>query len=298
MFDWRKLEVFIKLFETRSFSKTAKELFLSQPTVTIHLKELEQYLGVKLFTRDTRKVIPTKAGKVVYEYGKQILLFYKQMERELWPYKDEEAGYVEIGGSTIPGQYILPRIIKLFKEEHPKIMVYLKVSDTQGVIENIINGHFEFGVVGAKTKQHELFFEPCCEDEIILIAPPDFPEEKLELSQLASFPIIKREEGSGTWKNVVQALENAGFNMGKLTIVGEMGSTEAVKSAVKEGLGLSFVSKRAVELELALNLVKGIEIKNLIIKRNFYLVYLKNKDFSPPSKKFLDFLRKIIGVDY
>ncbi|MFN3505426.1 MAG: LysR family transcriptional regulator, partial [Caldimicrobium sp.] len=96
MFDWRKLEVFVKLYETRNFSKTAKELFLSQPTVTIHLKELEQYLGVKLFTRDTRKVIPTKAGKIVYEYGKQILKFYKLMERELWPYKDEEAGYVEI----------------------------------------------------------------------------------------------------------------------------------------------------------------------------------------------------------
>ncbi|MFN4196882.1 MAG: selenium metabolism-associated LysR family transcriptional regulator [Caldimicrobium sp.] len=294
MFDWRKLEVFIKLYETRNFSKTAKELFLSQPTVTIHLKELEQYLGVKLFTRDTRNVIPTKAGKVVYEYGKQILLLYKQMEKELWPYKDEEAGYVEIGGSTIPGQYILPRIIKLFKEEYPKVMVYLKVSDTQGVIENIINGHFEFGVVGAQTKQNELFFEPCCEDEIILIAPPDFPEEKIELSQLANFPVIKREEGSGTWKNVMQALENADFNMGKLTIVGEMGSTEAVKSAVKEGLGLSFVSKRAVELELALNLVKRVEIKNLIIKRHFYLVYLKNKDFSPPCKKFLEFLRKII----
>ncbi len=294
MFDWRKLEVYIKVFETKSFSKAAKELFLSQPTVTIHLKELENYLGVRLLNRDTRNIIPTKAGKIVYEYGKQIIQLYKQMDKELWPYRDEEAGYVEIGGSTIPGQYILPKIIKLFKEENPKIKVYLKVSDTQGIIEGILGGIYEFGVVGAKIKQNELFFEACCEDEIVMIAPPDFPEDKISLAQLYTLPLIKREEGSGTWKNVVLSLEKAGINLAKLNIVGEMGSTEAVKSAVKEGLGLSFVSKRAIELEAALNLIKIVEIENLKINRNFYLVYLKNKEFFPSSQKLLSFFKKLI----
>lgn len=294
MFDWRKLEVFIKIFETKSFSKAAKELFLSQPTVTIHLKELENFLGVRLLDRDTRNVIPTKAGKIVYEYGKQILRIYKQMEKELWPYRDEEAGYIEIGGSTIPGQYILPRIIKLFKEENPKIKVYLKVSDTQGIIEGVLNGIFEFGVVGAKTKQSELNFEACCEDEIILIAPSDFSEDEISLSQIYTLPLIKREEGSGTWKNVILALERVGLNPAKLNIVGEMGSTEAVKSAVKEGLGLSFVSRRAVELELALNLIKAVRIKDLQIIRNFYLIYLRNKEFSPPGQKCLNFFKRLL----
>ncbi|MFN3920892.1 MAG: selenium metabolism-associated LysR family transcriptional regulator [Caldimicrobium sp.] len=294
MLDWRKLEVFIKVYETKSFSRAAKELFLSQPTVTIHLKELENFLGVRLLDRDTRNVIPTKAGKIVYEYGKQILHIYKQMEKELWPFKDDEAGYIEIGGSTIPGQYILPRIIKLFKEENPKIKIYLKVSDTQGVIEGVLNGIFEFGVVGAKTKQSELIFEACCEDEILLIAPSDFLEDEISLSQLYTLPLIKREEGSGTWKNVIQALEKVGLNPAKLNIVGEMGSTEAVKTAVKEGLGLSFVSKRAVELEVTLNLIKIVSIKNFQIKRNFFLIYLRNKEFSPPGQKFLNFFKKVI----
>lgn len=295
MFDWRKLEVFLKVYETKSFSKTAKELFLSQPTITIHIKELENTFGVKLLDRDTRNVIPTKAGKVVYTYGKQMLQIYRQMERELLPFKDEEAGLVEIGGSTIPGQYILPKIIKLFKEEYPKVSIYLKVSDTQGIIEGVLKGEFELGVVGAKPKQSELKFEPCCEDEIILIAPFNFEKEEIQVEELEDLPIIKREEGSGTWKNVIGALERVHLPVQKLRIVGEMGSTEAVKSAVKEGLGLSFVSKRAVELEISLNLLKEIKIKDFSIRRNFYLCYLKNKEFPPACTNFLKFFKKVIS---
>ncbi len=295
MFDWRKLEVFLKLYETKSFSKTAKELFLSQPTVTIHLKDLEKYLGVRLFDRDTRNVIPTRAGKVVYEYGREMLRLYRQMEKELMPYKVLEGGLVEIGGSTIPGQYILPRIIKLFKEIYPKILVYLKVSDTQGVVEGIIKGEFDLGVVGAKLKQTELTFEPCCDDEIVLIAPSHFDKDEITLEDLYKLPLIKREEGSGTWKNVIQRFEEMGLHPTKLNIVGEMGSTEAVKAAVKEGLGLSFVSKRAIELEASLGLIREVKIKNFTINRKFYLVYFKNKKFSPVAEKFLKFFRKAIG---
>lgn len=295
MFDWRKLEVFLKLYETKSFSKTAKELFLSQPTVTIHLKELEKSLGVRLFDRDTRNVIPTRAGKVVYEYGKEMLRLYRDMEKELWPYREVEGGLIEIGGSTIPGQYILPRIIKLFREEYPKIMIYLKVSDTQGVVEGILRGEFDLGVVGAKLKQIELSFEPCCEDEIVLIAPSYFDREEITLEELYHLPLIKREEGSGTWKNVIQKLEERGINLTQLNIVGEMGSTEAVKASVKEGLGLSFVSKRAIELETSLGLIKEVKIKDLKLHRKFYLVYFKNKKFSPAAEKFLKFLKELIN---
>ncbi|HEM55628.1 MAG TPA: LysR family transcriptional regulator, partial [Thermodesulfobium narugense] len=127
MIDFRKLEVFLKVYETRSFSKASKLLYLTQPTITLHIKDLEEVLGVKLLNRSTRKVIPSKAGKVVYEYGKEIIKFLKEMERELEIFKNEERGIIEIGGSTIPGQYILPKIIKTFKEKYPKISIFLKV---------------------------------------------------------------------------------------------------------------------------------------------------------------------------
>lgn len=295
MFDWRKLEVFLKLYETRSFSKTAKELFLSQPTITIHLKDLEKYLGVRLFDRDTRNVIPTRAGKIVYEYGKEMSRLFRDMEKELWPYREVEGGLIEVGGSTIPGQYILPKVIKMFREEYPKILVYLKVSDTQGVVDGILKGEFDLGVVGAKLKQGELVFEPCCDDEIVLIAPSHFEKDEIGLENLYDLPLIKREAGSGTWKNVIQWLEEKGINLSKLNIVGEMGSTEAVKAAVKEGLGLSFVSKRAIELEISLGLLKEVKIKNFKIKRKFYLVYFRNKRFSPATEKFLKFFKEVIS---
>jgi len=295
MFDWRKLEVFLRVYETKNFSKAAKELYLSQPTVTVHLKDLEHSLGVRLLDRDTRNVIPTKAGHIVYEYGKQMLRYYREMEKELHPYKELEGGLVEIGGSTIPGQYLLPRVIKLFKEIHPKILIFLKVSDTSGVIEGVLKGEFDLGVVGARTKQSELSFEPCCGDEIVLIAPQTFPKEELDLKDLYELPLIKREEGSGTWKNVLYSLEKAGLNPSKLNIVGEMGSTEAVKSAVREGLGLSFVSKRAISLETSLNLLKEVKIKNFKINRQFYLVYFKNKHFSPATEKFFKFFKEMVS---
>jgi DNA-binding transcriptional LysR family regulator len=224
-----------------------------------------------------------------------MLKLYKEMEKELWPYKEEEGGLVEIGGSTIPGQYILPRIIKMFKETYPKIIVYLKVSDTQGVVEGILRGEFDLGVVGAKLKQAELFFEPCCDDEIVLIGPSYFGRDEIDLENLYELPLIKRESGSGTWKNVLQTLEERGINLSKLNIVGEMGSTEAVKAAVKEGLGLSFVSKRAIELEASLGIIKKVKIRNFQIIRKFYLVYFKNKKFSLATEKFLKFFKKILS---
>jgi len=295
MFDWRKLEVFIKVFESKSFTKAAKDLFLSQPTVTMHIKELENFLGVQLLDRNTRKVIPSKAGNIVYKYGKEMLRLFREMEKELYPYKSLEGGRVELGGSTIPGQYILPRVVKLFNESFPKILVYLKVSDTLGVVEGILQGEFDLGVVGAKTKHRELVFEPCCEDEIVLIAHPSFEKEEIELKELYELPLIKREEGSGTWKNVLSSLEKEGIHPSRLKIVGEMGSTEAVKSAVIEGLGLSFVSKRAINLETAFSLLKVVRIKDFEIKRNFYLVHLKNKKFSPAVERFYQFFKEIMN---
>ncbi len=291
MFDWRKLEIFIRVFETKSFSKSAKELYLSQPAVTIHIKELENLLGVRLLDRDTRKVIATKAGKIVYTYGKKILQLYNQMEQELLPFKDPESGVIILGGSTIPGQYILPKILKIFKEKYPKVNIFLKVSDTQGIIEDLFEGEIELGLVGAKPKPKEISGEIFCKDEIVLIGPPFFEKEEIELLELYDLPLIKREEGSGTWRNVKEVLERKNVDLYKLKIVGEMGSTEAVKRGVIEGLGFSFVSKRAVQFELSLNLLKIVKIKELKILRNFYLVYYREKRFSPLVQNFLNFLK-------
>lgn len=291
MIDFRKLEIFLKVYETKSFSKASKLLYLTQPTITLHIKELEEILDVKLLHRSTRKVIPSKAGKIVYEYGKEIVKLLKEMKKELELIKDEKKGIVEIGGSTIPGQYILPKIVKSFKEKYPEISIFLKVGDSKEIVEKLIKGEFDLGMVGAIFRNKDLIFKPCYEDEIVLITPSDFPKEEIDLEELYQIPLIKREEGSGTWKNTLETLQKRGLDILKLNIIGEMGSTEAIKEAVKSGLGCGFVSSLAVELEKKLDLVKIVKIKHIFIKRKFYLVYSKIKKFTFSEEKFIEFIK-------
>lgn len=295
MIDFRKLEIFLKVYETKSFSKTSKLLYLTQPTITLHIKDLEEILGVKLLNRSTRKVIPSKAGKIVYEYGKEIIKLLKEMEKELEVFKDEKRGLMELGGSTIPGQYILPKIIKTFKEKNPEVSIFLKVGDSKEIIERVIKGDFDLGMVGAVFKNKELIYLPCYKDEIVLIAPPNFSKEEIDLEELYNIPLIKREEGSGTWKNAMEILQKKGLDILKLNIIGEMGSTEAVKEAVKSGLGCGFVSSLAIELEKKLNLLKVVKIKNISINRKFYLVYPKIKKLSSFEKEFVKFIKQYLS---
>lgn len=296
MLDLRKLEVFIKVYETQSFSKASSALHLAQPTITLHIKDLEQELEVNLFDRNTRKVVPSKAGKIVYRYGKEVLNILKQMEKELKLLKDEKVGLIEIGGSTIPGQYILPKLIKSFKENHPNISVFLKVGDSKEIIEMVLAREIDFGMVGAVFTNKDLVFFPCYEDEIVLIGPTDFNKDEIELEELYHIPLLKREEGSGTWKNFLEALDKKGIDWTKLNLIGEMGSTEAIKEAVKSGLGFGFVSSLAVELETSLKILKVVRIKKFTIKRKFYVVYPKMAKFLPVEHKFLDFIKSFSNV--
>jgi DNA-binding transcriptional LysR family regulator len=296
MIDLRKLEIFLKVYETQSFSKASNLLHLAQPTITLHIKDLEEELGINLLDRHTRKVVPNKAGKVVYKYGKEIINLVKQMQKELQFFKDENIGLVEIGGSTIPGQYILPKIIKSFKEKYPQISIFLKVGDSKEVFEKVLSGEFDLGMVGAIYKNKNLIYKACYEDNIVLIAPPDFEKEEITLEELYEIPLIKREEGSGTWKNVIEVLQKKGFDILRLKIIGEMGSTEAIKEAVKAGLGCGFVSSLSIEIEKSLNLIKVIKIKNVFIKRHFYLIYPRMKKLIPAEERFLDFIKNFSNL--
>jgi len=267
-------------------------LHLSQPTITLHIKDLEELLGVSLLDRHTRKVAPSKAGKVVYKYGKEIISLVKQMEKELEFFKDENLGTIEVGGSTIPGQYFLPKIIKNFSQAHPGISIFLRLGDSKKIVDAVVNGEIDIGMIGAIFNQKSISYKPCFKDEIVLIAPPDVEKIEITPEDVCKVPLIKREEGSGTWKNVLDAFEKAGVDTMRFNIIGEMGSTEAIKEAVKAGLGWGFVSKLAIELEESLGLVKVIPVKGLRIERKFYLIHLKGKKLTPAESKFTSFIEQ------
>ncbi len=294
MVDFRKLEALVALMESGNFSKAAEKIHLTQPTISGHIKALEVHWGLKLFDRHTRTVTPTRAGKVVYRYAQKLLLLYRELEKELAYFKGLKTGKLDLGGSTIPGQYILPYLITAFRKAYPGLSVFLKVGDTAEIIREVQRGTLEMGMVGDREEDPELIFKPCCEDQIVLIGPAeeDF-SAPLELKDLLQFPFVGREAGSGTWRTVTRALYQAGLDPDRLRVVAEMGSTEAVKEAVKAGLGLAFVSFRSVEKELPDGRLRLIPIKDFSLKREFYLVFPAQRTLSPPAQTFLHFSQEI-----
>ncbi len=292
MVDLRKLEALVAVVETGSFSRAAEKIHLTQPTISGHIKALEEYFGLRLFDRHTRSVNPTRAGRLLYDYAKKLLLLYRELEREMAYFKGEKVGKLDLGGSTIPGQYILPQLIADFRKAYPGISVFLKVGDTKEIIEKVREGELEIGMVGAQEEDPELVFEACCEDEIVLIAAAQNRFSRVSLEELPELPLIAREPGSGTWRTALKALEEKGLSPQKLTLVAEMGSTEAVKQAVKAGLGLAFVSRKAVEEELSRHEIQILPLKGLRIRRHFFLVYPARRTLSPPAQAFLNFYRK------
>ncbi|QJA06213.1 LysR family transcriptional regulator [Thermosulfurimonas marina] len=293
MVDPRKLEALVAVVENGSFSKAARRVRLSQPTVSGHIRDLEEHFELKLFDRHTRRVEPTRAGRILYEYARRILLLYRKLEREMALFKGLRAGPLEVGGSTIPGQYILPYLIRDFRRDYPDIEVFLRVGDTHEIIEAVERGELEVGMVGAQEEAPSLVFVPALEDEIVLVSGNERFPERLSPRDLSHWPLIAREEGSGTWQTVQSFLREQGLSLEEVRIVARMGSTEAVKQAVKAGLGLGFVSRRAVEDELRAGTLRIVKLSAPPIRRDFYLVYARERTLSPPAQAFLNFIRNL-----
>ncbi len=299
MLDFRKLQVFTLVMEQRSFSKAAELCYLTQPTVSGHIKLLEEHFDLTLFDRHTREVVPTPAGTLLYRYAKRIVRLVEEMEREMASYKGGRKGKLRLGGSTIPGQYILPFLLRDFNAKFPDVRVAVQIADTRVIAEMVAEGELEAAIIGAKVLESNLVHEPCYEDEIILVIRKDFKIPKINLEkgflepeELKYLPLIVREKGSGTWLTTKKALRAIGASPERLNTVAELGSTEAVRQAVKAGLGAAFISRRAVQEELEENILVDIPVEGLSIKRNFYLVYPSRKTLSPTAQMFVNFVKE------
>ncbi len=293
MIDIRQLQVFLAVWEHRSFSKAAKAIFLTQPTVSGHIKTLEESLGVRLFDRAGKQVLPTKAGEILYPYARRMLELSKEIVTEIDIFKGADTGTVRLAGSNIPGQYILPALIGEFKQKKPKIEVELRIGDSQAVTEMVIERKIDMGMVGAVFESENLTFQPTFKDQLVLISPP---EEKLsrgesvKIDKLQRLPFIFREHGSGTRLVTERALKEIGIEPSRLKIVAEMGSTEAVKQAVKAGMGCAIVSERAVRDEVEHGLLRQYSIEGLGLERLFYMVCDKQRTLSPTCNSLQQFI--------
>ncbi len=292
MIDIHKLRIFHYVFRLRSFSNAAKELFISQPTVSERIKSLEDEIGVRFFDRLGRQVIPTEAAHILYSYSEKIFSLIEEAKEAVKPEKRRLQGEILIGGSTIPGEHILPDLIARFKKEHPEVNVTLTVEDTSRIIQMLEDSLISMAIVGASLSSKKLAYLPFMKDRLILVAKADFFKEgDISIEDIYRLPFIFRERGSGTRISLEKDLKAHGVSMENIHPVAVLGSSDAVKSGIKAGMGVSFISHLAVKDELTNGSLKEITIKGLHIGRQFYIAIRKGLTLPEACKRFLDFIQ-------
>lgn len=291
--DIRRLEVFCKVVELKSFTKAAESLLLAQPTVSEQIRGLEETLGEKLLDRLGREVLPTPAGKLFYQYAQNIIRLSEEALQSLAQFKGSLAGDLILGASTIPGNYVLPRYVGAFKALHPSIRITIRIIDTAGIVEEVASGNLEAGLVGSRPNDRRLVSEELFSDELILAVTPGHgwaKTGKVQLQQLAKEPFILRPRGSGTRAAMERILEQHGFDVSKFLIVAEMGTTEAVRQSIKAGIGVSILSRQAIEEDVTHGSLVTVEIEGIRFLRPLFTIQRKGRRTTPLCSAFLDFL--------
>jgi DNA-binding transcriptional LysR family regulator len=288
--DLKLLEVFCAVLEQKSFSKAADALNLTQPTISIHIKSLEVALGLKLLNRLGRGIEPTEEGEILYRYAREITRLRDEAGAALKEFKGTIEGELRIGASNIPGEYIMPALLGKFVQQHSGIRPILSISDTQGIYEMLLNGEINIGIVGSLMADKNIRSKEFGNDELILVAAPDFKGSVITKDKITSMPMVLREDGSGSRKTLEATLKRAGIKVSELQISSEMGSTKSLKEAVAGGLGAAFISRLAVARELKDGRLKEVKVKGFTIRRCFHIVTHRLRSGSPVIRTFLEFL--------
>lgn len=292
--DLRLLEVFCHVYEERSFSRAADKLRLRQPTVSSHIASLERLVGSPLFLRTGRTIRPTRLAEILHEHGRQILELKRTAAAEVDRFLGRVEGELTVGGSTIPGEYILPPLIAAFRAEHPAVAITLRIADTRAILGQLEEGAVEAGFVGARVPSPDLQFRKFACDELVLVAPNTAPwraRRRIDLERLREEPLVLREPGSGTRAVFEQHLRAAGCAFGDLRVIAEVGSTNAAKEAVKAGIGLTVLSSRAIELELRAGALVSVAVRGLPrLGRDFYAVTTRRSRVSFACEAFLGYV--------
>ncbi|MDP2643309.1 MAG: selenium metabolism-associated LysR family transcriptional regulator [Desulfobacterales bacterium] len=293
-FDLRQLEIFCKIVELGSFSKAARAVFLTQASVSERIATLETGLGTRLLDRQGRRIALTRAGELFYRHAGSMLEMKRVACLEMENFLGRKQGEVHMGGSTIPGEYILPEIIGKFNRKYPLISVWTTIADTREIEARVQTGELELGVIGYQSTnkiftQHELW-----QDELILAVPSDHrwaSKESVSLEALFQEPFILRGAGSGTMEIMTSRLRAKGRDpVGCLRVVARFGTSTAVKEGIKARLGVSILSSRAIDTEVRAGILKAVRVRGIPMFRSFFLIKDRMRTASPISQALQDFL--------
>ena len=296
----KQLEAFVQVSESGSFSKAAKELFLTQPTISAHISSLEKELNVRLFIRNTKEVSLSDDGKDLYRYAKQITDLEKAIEERFYMDSDDGKHFITIAASTIPAQYLLPKVLMCYRERYPKEQIKIMETDSSEVVTQVVDHMVDVGFTGTVLEKKHCKYIPFYKDELAVIAP-DTPEYRIlkeqnrdDIDWIKRKPLILREEGSGTRKEAEKQLKNAGISMEDLDIVASIANQETIKKSVKQGMGITVLSRLAAEDEEGLLIFP---IPGADEGRDINLVYNKNYQMTRSADRFIRIVKEVYDIE-
>ena len=300
LMNLKQLEAFVQVSESGSFSKAAKELFLTQPTISAHISSLEKELNVRLFIRNTKEVSLSDDGKDLYRYAKQITDLEKAIEERFYMDSDDGKHFITIAASTIPAQYLLPKVLMCYRERYPKEQIKIMETDSTEVVTQVVDHMVDVGFTGTVLEKKHCKYIPFYKDELAVITP-DTPEYRIlkeqnrdDIDWIKRKPLILREEGSGTRKEAEKQLKNAGISMEDLDIVASIANQETIKKSVKQGMGITVLSRLAAEDEDGLLIFP---IPGADEGRDINLVYNKNYQMTRSADRFIRIVKEVYDIE-
>ncbi|MFO7830804.1 MAG: selenium metabolism-associated LysR family transcriptional regulator [Desulfuromonadaceae bacterium] len=287
--DIRRLEIFCAVVDKGSFTRAADAVFISQPSVSENIRILEQQLGEKLVDRLGRQAHPTHAGKILYKYARKMIQIQNDAKQAISSYQGNLTGLMSVGASTVPGAFLLPGLLQSFKQLYPQAQLQLLISGSARVVDDVLNGTLELGLVGSKPRDQRLVHERVFNDELQLVVHPDHPfasRKEVNAGELLDVPFVMREYGSGTRTEMSAALKDAELDAGQLRVIADVGSNEAVREAVKSGIGVAILSALAVRDDIGRNKLAAVGINGVKMPRSFYLIHRSGRQHSPLAAAF------------
>lgn len=287
----RELRIFYRVAQTLNMTEVSKDLYMTQPAVSQTIRELENELGNKLFDRIGKKLFLTRTGAVFFSYVRRILNLYDECRKSISDMNELKTGQLKIGASTTIGIYILTDVIGRYTRLNTDIDVSIIIENTKNIADLILENKIDFAFVEGPVHAEEIIVEPFCDDELTIITHPSHPwanAQIIDIQEIQSEKFIMRESGSGTREVFEEMLNNNGIN---LNIGLELGNTEAIKKAVEVGLGVSCLSKRAVQSKVQRGQLAAISLNGIKISRKLNLIYHRDKYLSNLFKHFIEFAK-------
>ena len=285
-----QLRVFHVTAKSQSFTRASEALFLTQPGISKHIKDLEEFYGTRLFDRLGKKVVLTRAGEILYKRTEAIFNIIDQAKVEIDELQGLNRGALTIGASITIGIYILPKLLAQFRSAYPNIHISLDIALNQQVVGIVLDNSVDFGFLGAPVRDDRLITKSFYKDELVLIIPGKHEWAGLSAidpHKLSGCPFILSRRGSGTRAIIEERLGLMGISLRNTM---ELGNTEAVKKAVEAGMGVSIVSKITVSREEQLGVIKTLRVSGVDMERTLHFIYRKDKYLSNLDKTFLQFI--------